>query len=645
MLAREKELAILLEKTDCSLLFKRNTWLSTDITYDKTRILKDYLIGELDIPEITMQKFCSEITEEFIREKPDSWVTEFYSSITKNKALYRVGIGHQTKGVLRERPIIRLEDGSHINPENDSGDIQVYLPSTGKSKFKTVKRAIVESKESIEFLRSLGLKEPNNIAEIKEFVIPKYQSNYIGKDEYIDDFERVLTIWTQSDKYQKIEIADLLKQSQFVRCINQSKLISYQKPNDVYFCTDKLLAWYAGNLDDNIYFLEVGVKLTENSRKFIESLGVRYDLKMSGANDIKVALRGRYKRSVNGFNPDFDIHGLGFSLKNITAERSVFLWSVLLEHTNKLKGYIETATNKNRPYDKGTEKTSKAMDALNKSSWLYGKDNKLIDSPIDQVALDDLNDDYKKEDDNFEKLVKVLGLKLDEIRKFEEETGKKVISLEDYELLQKIKKEHNNNEEEPDKKDIWIPGTHPDDATIPPIDESDYPECIQEDLSRQGTKGISEIDNADDDNGEEERKSDSNSNKPQDSKAIGDWGESIANRYLVNKYPENEVVWLNESRNVGKGYDFLIKKNGEDGEDIAYYEVKSKTDETPQSFEVSGTQWNWAKKLHNSSKGDMYNILLISNAGERQPKIREINNPVELWKSGKLSADPVKIKL
>ena len=134
-------------------------------------------------------------------------------------------------------------------------------------------------------------------------------------------------------------------------------------------------------------------------------------------------LRGRHKRSVNGFNPDFDIHGLGFSLKNITAERSVFLWSVLLEHTNKLKGYIETATNKNGPYDKGTEKTSKAMDALNKSSWLYGKDNKLIDSPIDQVAFDDLNDDYKKEDDNFEKLVKVLGLKLDEIRKFEEKTG------------------------------------------------------------------------------------------------------------------------------------------------------------------------------------------------------------------------------
>ena len=47
------------------------------------------LKGELDIPEISMQKFCSEITEEFIKAKHADWVVSFYSSITKNKALYK----------------------------------------------------------------------------------------------------------------------------------------------------------------------------------------------------------------------------------------------------------------------------------------------------------------------------------------------------------------------------------------------------------------------------------------------------------------------------------------------------------------------------------------------------------------------------
>jgi hypothetical protein len=341
LLAREKELTILLDNPDCSKLFERENWLSTEITYDKTRELRDYLTGILGVPEITMQKFCTEITEEFIKTKNDKWVINFYSNITKNKALYRDGASYQKKGVLRERPIIRLEDDSHICPENVSGDLQVYLPPKGNSKFKTVKRAIVESEESIEFLKSLGLKKPNDIAEIKEFIIPKYQSSYIEKDDYIDDFERVLSIWLQSDEYRKKEVADLLKQSQFVRCIKQNKSISYQKPDAVYFRTDKLLAWYKGNLEDNIYFLELGIQLTENIRKFLESLGIRYDLKMYGNNDIRVSSYGWHERSVDGFNPNFYIHGLDFSLKYMTAEKSVILWAVLLKHTNKLKGYIE----------------------------------------------------------------------------------------------------------------------------------------------------------------------------------------------------------------------------------------------------------------------------------------------------------------
>lgn len=641
LLAREKELATLLGNLDCSKLFEKETWLSTAITYDKTRELRNYLTGILDIPEITMQKFCTEITEEFIKTKHDEWVINFYSNITKNKALYRDGASDQKKGVLRERPIIRLEDGSHICPENESGDLQVYLPSKGISKFKTVKRAIVESEESIEFLRSLGLKEPNNIAEIKEFIIPKYQSSYIEKDEYIDDFERVLTIWLQSDEYRKKEVTDLLKQSQFVRCIKQSKSISFQKPDDVCFCTDKLLAWYEGNLDDKIYFLEAGVKLTEDSRKFLESLGVRYDLKMFGTGDIRDDYHGWHKRSVNGFNPDFGIHGLDFALKNITAENSVFLWSVLLKHTNKLKGYIKTRTNQNQPYNKGTEKISKVMDALHKNSWLYSKDSELIVSPIEQVALDDLNDDYQKEDGDSEKLVKALGLKLDRVTEFEEETGLKAVNREEFEKYEEWQNAQSDDSDENNEESGWSPDVSPEEASIS-VDESGFPDHSQEDLSGQDTKENAETDDADNNNGEKERESGDNSNKPKDSIAIGDWGEFIANRYLVKKYPKNEVVWLNKNGNVGKGYDFVIRDNGED---IAYYEVKSKTDEAPQLFLISGTQWGWARKLHNSKKGEMYKILLISNAGKEDPKIRELINPIELWNAGKLYADPVKIGL
>ncbi len=43
---------------------------------------------------------------------------------------------------------------------------------------------------------------------------------------------------------------------------------------------------------------------------------------------------------------------------------------------------------------------------------------------------------------------------------------------------------------------------------------------------------------------------------------------------------------MNTDGNTGRGYDFVIQ---EDGVDIAYFEVKSKVDESPQEFDVDVT--------------------------------------------------------
>lgn len=387
--------------------------------------MRSYLILELEVPEITMQKFCSEITEEFIKTKSDDWLVKFYSIINKSKSLYESNSNKQKKGILRKRPIIRLEDNSHVCPENDSGDLQVYLPANGKSKFKTVKSIFAETEESFEFLKSLGLEAPNKIAEIKEFIIPKYQGNHVEDDEYTDDVERVFSIWEQSDVYRKREIIDLLRNSKFIRCRNQKNEIVYQVPLDVYFPTDRISAWFDKNTIDEIYFFEVPFKLLENKREFFERLGVRYNLIMFGTEEIKVDRYGWYEKSVNGFNPNFDIHGLEFSLKSITFERSKFLWEILLQNINKLKGYIATKTNHNHSFMNGEEKISKAMSCMNNYSWLYNNKEDVITLPINEITLDDISNEYKKDDDNVEKLIRVLGLKLDEVAEFEERTGKK----------------------------------------------------------------------------------------------------------------------------------------------------------------------------------------------------------------------------
>ena len=635
LLSRERELTTLLNHNDCSTLFDREFWLSTAITYDKTRILKDYLTDILGIPEINMQKFCREISISFIEKKSDEWIIVFYTSSTKSKLLYRKT--PSPPGILRRKPIIRLEDNSHVSPENGAGDLQVYLPSDRKSKFKTVKTSIAKDNQANEFLRSLGLVKPNDIAEIKEFIIPKYRGNNIGDDEYTEDFEKVITIWTQSDEYRKKEIIDLLKQSHFIRCKDQSGSTSFQRPNSVYFRTEKLTTWFEGNPDTSIYFIDID---TEANRKLLENLGIKYDIQLSGISEIRINDYGYYARSVNGFNQSFDIHGLRYSLENITIDRSKTLWSLILKHANKLKGHIETKTNQNYPYVKGEEKTSIAMQTLSNSSWLYNTENQLITSPLDIIVLNDLSTAYQKEDENIEKLTSALGFKLDAIKEFEEKTGMKVLSEEEFERYEAFKKEQDKDNNEQTDDDEWTPDTEPEDVDII-TDESDLPVHEREDLSGQNTGGDS--DESDAKNTEpNENDNDNKTKKASNNKAIGDWGESIANIYLGNKYPQEEIVWLNEKGNVGKGYDFVIRNNGND---IAYYEVKCKTDDDPQLFLISGTQWQWAQRLHDTNNGDMYKILLVSNAGKKNTTIKVIHNPVELWRKGSIFANPVSIEL
>jgi len=643
MLARERELTKLLGKTDCLKLFDSEAWLSTDITYDKTRVLRDYLIGELGIPEITMQKFCSEITEEFVKTKSDDWVVRFYSSITKNKALYRVGLGYERKGILRERPIIRLEDGSHVCPENDSEDIQVYLPTRGDSKFKTVKRTLLDYDESKEFLTSLGLVVPDKIAEIKEFIIPKYQSGVIEKEEYIEDVKLVIEIWLDSNQYQKTEISDLLKACWFVRCKNQIGDISFQKleVTCVYFNSSILSKWFYGGADKAIYFINIGIDMNNEYKEFFKSLGVDETLKIIPEEDPVSKSDSRYIQRIDGFNPNIAINGLKYALENISKRNSIFLWQFLLTHNpSRLSGRTKRKRYLKDEFIVGEIENSKILELLRDSAWLFDKESLLIDKPLSEILLSDLNNDYNKNQDNTEKLVKVLGLKLDKVLVFEEETGLKAVNKEEFEEFAKWKEAQALHSDDNVDGSEWKPDVSPDDATSIEDDAYLIEEKI-EDLSGQNVGQAS----TDSEQENEDHKENSNNNEsisPRNSKKIGDWGENIARKYLVKKYPDNDVVWLNRKGCVGKGYDFVIRDKEED---IVYYEVKSKTDEFPKLFQISGTQWNWATQLYKSNNGDMYKILLISNVGTKQPRTREISNPISLWKSGKLYADPVSIKL
>jgi len=212
LLARGKELTEFLDRNDIQELFLKRAWLDINITYDKTRELRDYLINELEIIEVDFESFARKITEIFLQTKSDEWMIDFYTRLLDQQSLWS---DRGNKSILRTKPIIRLETNEHIAPFNDDSKVQVYLPAETKSEYKTVKHIFNENENSLNFLKQLGLTKPDLFAEVKEFILPKYQKDNPIKDEkYYEDFEKILKAYEIIPANKRREYAwELLKLS------------------------------------------------------------------------------------------------------------------------------------------------------------------------------------------------------------------------------------------------------------------------------------------------------------------------------------------------------------------------------------------------------------------------------------------------
>lgn len=197
----------------------------------------------------------------------------------------------------------------------------------------------------------------------------------------------------------------------------------------------------------------------------------------------------------------------------------------------------------------------------------------------------------------------------------------------------------------------WRPDVAPQYAKIkieiytpPPRSNNTSSEC-------QWNNGSSKSANGSDSSGRFENVS-SDINKD-----IGKWGEEYAfiaiKEEIKEKYPDatievgecyfklikdgdviTEVKWLNCEEESKKHYDILIKENGVE----SFVEVKSTTGDEKTWFSVSKNQWGLMKE-----KGDNFYIYRVYNAGTKDVKVVKIPNPAELWKEGRIDADPIRI--
>ena len=454
----------------------------------------------------------------------------------------------------------------------------------------------------------------------------------------------------------------------------------YAKPTDVFMQDEGIKVIYNG-LSNILYINNELFHESEkdsNLKTFLINIGVNQSIKLIEQENI---LTYEDKKKLRGNNPCTDENDKGYQIENIDAilstmneNKSIELWKAInnLNYT-LFKGSYRWFYVSRRP---NVEIKSYFVTKLQNAKWLYNERNELV-SPSD-IYYDDV---LKRYPDS--KLIKEnFDFKPDLRKELPQEDQIKLdlidgISLEVLrDFIEKYKQEQNDdtnfNPVSVDECDVDVPITEvafenprsgidvedleKEEKTV--ADETTQDAGIADainDLYSDGkTSESSEL--------EFEKKTipKTVSNK---SKILGKWGESFVFKQLKTHYSnenyeitddngnsfkaikEDETLIVthhNANGEIQKGYDITIRKGDEI---IQYIEVKSREEEKKEYFNVSGTQWEFAKTLATRGEGNKYWVYLVTRAGTKKAVTNSLCNPYKNWKDGKLDADPVCIKL
>jgi hypothetical protein len=390
-IARTQELRTLFTPEQLGPLFGVSEpieWVSGEISPDRTPDVRQYLMRELDIVEVTPEMVLPRLTKEFLQPQPDAWVQRLYEFFQGQPALIR-------SRRLDLLPIIRLTDGTHVVPQKD-GQPQAFLPSTIETSFPTVRKAVCTSKDARKFLESLGLTEPDPVDDVVWNILPKYRRDEVDvdDDEYAADMRRILDAFRTDSKAQREKLLAALRETDFVGAVAaQDGTACFIKPGGVYLATARFKELFAGVED--VMLVDDGYDCLrgEEVRELLEACGAARSL-LPVAVDPRLTWQQKYELRVAGGCEstsggerleDYDIRGLDELIAllpklepNVSAKRGALLWEALAEMGDRRGTSWFSGTYEWTYYHwRSASFDSSFVRKLNKSAWVPFVDGNL----------------------------------------------------------------------------------------------------------------------------------------------------------------------------------------------------------------------------------------------------------------------------
>jgi hypothetical protein len=614
-------------------LFEKTAWIDEGFYKPIHLVLKRFLNSYLGVMEYKLNDILHNITEEYLVQQSNEWISTLYGEFDKVK--------HYVNIYLSTRPLARLEDGRQIPFKSDKGEMQVYIHPGMATRFQCLHPDATASTGAKSFLNSIGIKTPDVIDEIKEFILPTLTT--LSKDsdsteKYLQGMKTLLHVYNESEPSNQTRIVELIKTSACILAVYKGEF-KVARPQDVYLPTEPLKRWFVGDtsismMDGALWSIlneaELGTSLPFQTRPVIQTI----------APHIDSAHKERLRHTplvVDRGGDDFSWEGLEHLLSTpIDKELSLIIWNFLItyldEKRNILRGYYRwqsPANNHEKEFD------SKICVQLKQTPWLYDQEG-VVHKPT-ELKAEKLFDIYGYDaiGVDVKELLSLLSFKTDAIEDLEKQ-GYKIITpdeAEAFETFKKLQCQAIEDEEpvmwNPASPEIaaWVSDADPDMKADIEIYEPKPKKS--KDLRNQTPQSFFE-----DEMEEQYRLFVPKAIR----KSIGEWSEKYVYCYLQDFCEENKdkgyhVRWMNEEKNVGWGYDFVLMK-GE--KELRYIEVKGRSSNTSE-IEISKTQWEFAKFLFDKGEGDKYSIFIVQNVGKTNAKLIPINNPVKMWLDGNLS--------
>ena len=357
-----------------------------------TPTLWRYLRDEIGVDEVTPEAVVTRVTEEFLEEQDDPWITRFYRFLAGYPSLWPAA---------GDQPIIRLEDGRQVPPFDGQGRPAVYLPGPAPSSLPTVKRAVADSPAARGFLTALQLTVPDVVAEVLQMVLPRYEGldlAALDPAQHDADLERIARALDEAAAGRRAELLEQVTATAFL--IGENAATGEQAllpPPRLYQRTKDLEAYFEGNPDAWFARDGYGPWLVQ-----LRAMGVRQAVEVrartaNAAGYVMIMVDfGRNERGLDGFDPDAEVDGLDFALAHPSHGRSEYVWNVLLAPNRRLVAGVVERSVLTSFSDSSLEETRLEMgQAAARQAWLPGRDGAF--RRPGELSLDDLPPTYTRD--------------------------------------------------------------------------------------------------------------------------------------------------------------------------------------------------------------------------------------------------------